>query len=78
MTGDWLFGCDVCQDVCPWNERFAPVTIDQELAPRPELATPAAVTFAELDERAFALRYADTSFTRPGLDGMRRNAQALT
>jgi len=40
MVGDWLFGCDVCQDVCPWNVRFATPTTDPELAPRPELSAP--------------------------------------
>ena len=39
MIGEWLFGCDVCQDVCPWNEVFARPT-DEPLAPRPALAVP--------------------------------------
>jgi len=78
MTGDWLFGCDVCQDVCPWNERFAPVTTDSALAPRPELVAPAPTTFADLDEDEFTRRYHDTPFSRPGLAGMRRNAKAAS
>ena len=78
MTGDWLFGCDVCQDVCPWNERFAPVTTDDDLAPRPELSTPAPATFATLDQEEFHRRYHDTPFSRPGLAGMRRNAKVAT
>lgn len=78
MTGDWLFGCDVCQDVCPWNERFAPVTTDSALAPRPELVAPAPKTFADLDEDEFRRRYHDTPFSRPGLAGMRRNAKATS
>src|SRR5438132_5565766 len=35
-AGDWLFGCDVCQEVCPWN-RKAPVTAEPDFAPRPDL-----------------------------------------
>ena len=76
-TGEWLFGCDVCQDVCPWNERFAPVAGDAELAPRPELVSPPSSSLMELSEDAFARRYQDTPFSRPGLAGMRRNAKAL-
>jgi len=76
-TGEWLFGCDVCQDVCPWNERFAAVADDAALAPRPELVSPPQSSFLDLDEDAFSRRYHDTPFSRPGLAGMRRNAKAL-
>jgi len=74
-----LFGCDVCQDVCPWNETFAVPTEDPELASRPSV-TAAAADAAELlamDDAAFAARYGDTPFARPGRAGMRRNAAAV-
>src|SRR5256886_5727432 len=38
LVGEWLFGCDVCQDVCPWNVKFARPTRDAELGVRPEIA----------------------------------------
>ena len=38
--GEWLFGCDICQDVCPWNVRFARATADREFASRPDTAHP--------------------------------------
>src|SRR5204863_326036 len=38
LVGEWLFGCDVCQDVCPWNVKFARPTRDPELGVRPEIA----------------------------------------
>ncbi len=77
QVGDWLFGCDVCQDVCPWNVSFARATSDPGFAPRPEVARPDVHALATTDERDFARRYGGTPFTRPGYRGMRRNAAAL-
>jgi len=74
QVGDWLFGCDVCQDVCPWNVSFARATLDPDFAPRADVAAPDARAFTTMDEVEFARRYGDTPFTRPGLAGMRRNA----
>jgi epoxyqueuosine reductase len=76
LVGDWIFGCDVCQDVCPWNIRFAVVSADPALAPRPDLVAPDVRAFLEMDEQTFARRYADTPLARPGPSGMRRNAAA--
>jgi epoxyqueuosine reductase len=75
-SGEWVFGCDICQDVCPWNVSFAKTTIDPELAPRADVAAPDLAAFAEMDEAEFQRRYGDTPFERPGLAGMRRNARA--
>jgi len=77
QVGDWLFGCDVCQDVCPWNVSFAQPTLDPALAPRPDVARPDVRELAAMDERDFQRRYAATPFTRPGHRGMRRNAAAV-
>lgn len=77
LVGEWLFGCDVCQDVCPWNVRFAGATGDPELAPRRELSAASPAELARLDDATFARRYGDTPFTRPGATGMRRNAVAV-
>src|SRR5207245_2761502 len=77
MVGDWLFGCDVCQDVCPWNVRFATPTTDPELAPRPELSAPELDTLLRIDPEEFDRRFRDSAFERPGPHGMRRNAAAV-
>jgi epoxyqueuosine reductase len=76
-VGDWLFGCDVCQDVCPWNVRFARPTDDPELAPRAEIVAPDLPGLLAFDTAAFVARYGDTPFARPGAAGMRRNAAAV-
>jgi epoxyqueuosine reductase len=76
-VGDWLFGCDVCQDVCPWNVSFAQATGDPGFAIRPAVAKPDADVFATIDDDEFDRRFGDTPFSRPGRNGMRRNAAAV-
>ena len=77
QAGDWLFGCDVCQDVCPWNVSFARETLDPGFAPQLEVARPDVRALAAMNESDFQRRYDRTPFTRPGHHGMRRNAAAL-
>jgi len=77
LLGDWLFGCDICQDVCPWNVSFAHATTDPELAPRADVATPDIDVLAAVTAGEFDRRFGDTPFQRPGVAGMRRNAAAL-
>lgn len=72
--GPWLFGCDVCQEVCPWNGKFAQPATEPRFTPRPELVSPDPHELLALDDEAFAARYADTAFERPGRAGMARNA----
>lgn len=74
QVGEWVFGCDVCQDVCPWNVSFARETADPGFAVRPEVAAPDVRALATMEEAEFQRRYGDTPFRRPGLKGMRRNA----
>jgi len=70
--GRQVFGCDICQDVCPWNNR-APIVADPELAPRPELINPALDWLASLDESAFAAWFFGSPIKRARFSGFRRN-----
>ena len=72
----WAFGCDVCNDVCPWNRRFAVESPVAEYRPRTSLAGLTPEHFDEMDDEEFARRYGDTPLARPGLTGMRRNVRA--
>jgi epoxyqueuosine reductase len=77
LVGEWLFGCDVCQDVCPWNVKFARATPDVELGVRPEVAEPDLTALLDGNPEAFQRRFGDTPFERPGVAGMCRNATAV-
>ena len=70
--GEWQFGCDICQDVCPWNRR-APVDPGGRLPAH--RAYPGAAAVAGMDDEAFRARFAGTPLTRPKAQGMRRNAR---
>jgi epoxyqueuosine reductase len=69
--GPRVFGCDICQEVCPWNSR-APETSDPAFAPRYDPAPPLE-ELARLSAEEFAARYRDTPVTRPKYDGFLRN-----
>jgi epoxyqueuosine reductase len=77
LVGEWLFGCDVCQDVCPWNVKFARPTRDVALGVRPEVAEPDLTALLDGNPDAFQRGFGDTPFERPGVAGMRRNATAV-
>ena len=71
--GNWVFGCDDCQTVCPWNERFASDT--GALAAEPGLACLDLPGLAEIGDEEFQERLGATPLTRPGAAGIRRNAR---
>lgn len=71
--GDWLFGCDVCQDVCPWN-RKAPMTFEPSFQPRPDLRPADARRLLQLTAEEFEREFSETPLARLGRAGLLRNA----
>lgn len=69
----WAFGCDICNEVCPWNVRFAQPSSREEYQDRDAAGLTDAEYFARLSEPEFTARFGDTPLERPGLVGMRRN-----
>ncbi len=74
--GDWVFGCDVCQDVCPWN-RFARATTEPDFLPRPDQANPNLDELAALGESEFRARFSGTPLMRAKHAGIVRNARLV-
>jgi epoxyqueuosine reductase len=70
--GRQVFGCDICQDVCPWN-RKAVIGNDLELEARPELVNPALEALAAMDEAEFERQFNGSPVRRAGFIGLRRN-----
>lgn len=74
LMGDWVFGCDICQDVCPVNRKAAPgnhaeFSPEQGIGPSPSL-----IELMELSEEEFRARFRRSPVKRAKLQGMQRNA----
>jgi epoxyqueuosine reductase len=72
----YALGCDICNDVCPWNQSFAQPASVPEFHPSAELRGAGRDFFESMTEEEFSDRFGDTPLERPGLAGMRRNFRA--
>lgn len=72
----WLYGCDVCQDVCPWN-RFEQVTNEARFQPRVENVNARLNDVLELTPETYADRFRSSAMKRAKLSGLQRNARTL-
>jgi len=71
--GDWLFGCDICQEVCPWN-RKAPPAREPAFRPRADLAAVDPIELLGLSDEEFRRRFRHTALWRARRRGLLRNA----
>lgn len=72
----WVAGCDICQDVCPWNQRFAQPTDVKEFEPYPENLAPTLTELAELSADEWHRRFPASALRRIKPAMWRRNARA--
>ena len=72
----WVYGCDVCQDVCPWN-RFEETTDDTRFAPREGNVNANLDEMLQLTPETYAARFRGSAMKRAKLAGLQRNARAL-
>ena len=73
---DWVFGCDVCQDVCPWN-RFSKPHKEPLFNPHPELLSFTKKDWQEITEETFAKVFKNSAVKRTKLKGLKRNINFL-
>jgi epoxyqueuosine reductase len=71
----WIYGCDICQDVCPWN-RFAQPTAIPEFAPRPEIVSLNTDSILSMEQEEFSARFRKSPMKRAKLAGLKRNILA--
>jgi epoxyqueuosine reductase len=69
---DWIFGCDICQDVCPWN-RFAKPHNEKRFLPSQELSNMTESQWRELTEEVFEKVFKNSPVKRTKLEGLKRN-----
>ena len=72
----WIYGCDICQDVCPWN-RFEQVTPEHRFAPREGNVNAELNGILDLTPQSYSERFRHSAMKRAKLSGLQRNASAL-
>lgn len=74
---NWIYGCDICQDVCPWNEKFSQECREHAFAPREWNIEPDLLSMAEMTQEEFTSRFKGSPIKRTKHSGLIRNVNAV-
>jgi len=77
MLDSWMFGCDVCQDVCPWN-RFSKPHHEEKLKANPALLSMSQKDWEEITEEVFTKTFSGSPLKRAGYEGIKKNLDFIT
>ncbi len=72
---NWIYGCDICQDVCPWNQKFSTASSDDRFSPRPFNVAPKLDEWREMSQADFTTKFKGSAIKRTKLEGLRRNVR---
>ncbi|MFA6597848.1 MAG: tRNA epoxyqueuosine(34) reductase QueG [Ignavibacteriaceae bacterium] len=74
---NWIFGCDICQDVCPWNKKFSTETTETEFQPKEGNKDIPFQLIETMTENSFKQKFTESPILRTKLKGLKRNAEFL-
>ena len=73
----WIYGCDICQEVCPWNIKFEQVKEDQQFEPRESLVQFFKKDWKNLNQDNFKSGFSNSAVKRTKYNGLKRNIESL-
>ena len=69
----WIYGCDICQEVCPWNEKFSKISPEKSFFPKTEILDWSEKKWMDLDDVTYKKLFKDSAVKRAKFSGLQRN-----
>ena len=73
----WIYGCDICQDVCPWNQKFAVEATEERFKPRAWNIAPVLEEWKDMTQEEFSAKFKDSAIKRTKREGLTRNVRVV-